>query len=210
MTLQAWLVFAGFWVLFVTSPGPNAANCILTGMTHGFRRALWGVLGILSQAALFLGLSAAGVTALIAASPTAFLVGKLAGAALLVWLGLRNWRRAARPLGEADVAQGEAARAIWLRAFLVATINPKSVAGYLAAFSQFVMEDVPIAQQMIVIVPTALTITFLSYATYTGLGAWLGRRALSALANVAIRRLLAGCFIFYGLALGASAIPTLL
>ncbi|MEQ5869958.1 LysE family transporter [Sagittula sp. NFXS13] len=209
MTPQAWLVFAGFWVLFVTSPGPNAANCIQTGMTHGFRRALWGVLGILSQAALFLGLSAAGVTALIAASPTAFLVGKLAGAALLVWLGLRNWRRAARPLGETDVAQGEPARAIWLRAFLVATINPKSVAGYLAAFSQFVMEDVPIAQQMVVIVPTALTITFLSYATYTALGAWLGRRALSALANVAIRRLLAGCFIFYGLALGASAIPTL-
>lgn len=207
MTLQGWLVFGGFWVLFVTSPGPNAANCIQTGMTHGFARALWGVLGILTQSALFLWLSAVGVTALIAASPMAFLLGKIAGATLLIWLGLRNWRRAAQPFGETGVAAQESARAIWLRAFLVATINPKSVAGYLAAFSQFVMEDVPIAQQMGVIVPTALAITFASYATWTALGAWLGRRALSAMANTTIRRILAGCFIFYGLALGLAALP---
>lgn len=207
MTFHAWLVFAAFWVLFVTSPGPNAANCIQTGMTHGFMRALWGVLGILCQAALFLGLSAVGITALIAASPTAFFIGKLAGAALLIWLGLRNWRRAAQPLAANEVAAQEPARLIWLRAFMVATINPKSVAGYLAAFSQFVMDDVPIGQQMWVIVPTALTITAMSYAMYTGLGAWLGRRAMSAVANTTIRRVLAGCFIFYGLALGATALP---
>lgn len=40
--------------------GPNAVNCISNGMTLGFRPALWGVLGILTQASLFLGLSAMG------------------------------------------------------------------------------------------------------------------------------------------------------
>jgi threonine/homoserine/homoserine lactone efflux protein len=204
VSVHGWIVFAAFWVVFVTSPGPNAANCIQTGMTHGFLKSLWGVLGILTQATLFLTLSAAGITALIATSPTAFFVAKLMGAALLVWLGVRNWIRASRPLGETGVGTEETPRTIWLRAFLIATINPKSVAGYLAAFSQFVQTDVPIGQQMWVIVPTALSITFLSYASYTALGAWLGRRALSAMANTVIRRILAGCFILYGLALGAA------
>lgn len=203
MSFNAWLVFAGFWVVFVTSPGPNAANCIQNGMTHGFVRSLWGVAGILTQALLFLTLSAVGATALIAASPAAFTVAKFAGAALLIWFGIRSWMRA----GQALRAEPTATRHIYTRAFAIATINPKSVAGYLAAFSQFVQPDVPILSQMWVITPTALTITAASYCTYTALGAWLGRRALSAVANKAIRRGLAACFILYGLALGAAATP---
>ena len=203
MTIEGWTIFALFWVVFVTSPGPNAVNCIQNGMTHGFMRSLWGVVAILTQALAFLCLSAAGITALIAASPTAFLVAKIAGAAVLIWLGIRNWLRAAQPLqGEAS-APGQ----IYSRALAIAVINPKSVAGYLAAFSQFVQPDVPIAQQMWVIVPTALIITAASYCGYTALGAGLGRAALSAVANTMIRRVLAGCFILYGLALGATALP---
>ena len=72
MSFEAWTVFAVFWIVFVTTPGPNAVNCIGNGMTFGFRRSLWGVAAILTQASLFLGLSAAGVTALVAASPAAF------------------------------------------------------------------------------------------------------------------------------------------
>lgn len=42
MSLEGWTVFALFWVVFVTTPGPNAVNCITNGMTMGFRRSLWG------------------------------------------------------------------------------------------------------------------------------------------------------------------------
>ncbi|MCE0505678.1 MULTISPECIES: LysE family translocator [unclassified Roseivivax] len=200
MSPADWLVFAGFWVIFVTSPGPNAVNCIQNGMSHGFLRALWGVAAILTQAALFLGLSALGITALLTKAPALFLAAKVAGAAVLIWLGLRGWRRAAQPLAAEPSERGR----IYGRAFAVATINPKSVAGYLAAFSQFVAPDVPIGQQMWVIVPTALSITAASYASYTALGAWIGQAALGAVANRVVRRILAACFIFYGLALGAT------
>ena len=81
MSWEGWTIFALFWALFVTTPGPNAVNCITNGMTIGFRRGLWAVLAILTQASLFLALSAMGVTALIAASPVAFKVLKLIGAA---------------------------------------------------------------------------------------------------------------------------------
>ncbi|WP_146585031.1 LysE family translocator [Puniceibacterium confluentis] len=204
MSFHAWSVFALFWVVFVTSPGPNAVNCIQNGMTFGFLRALWGVLGILTQALLFLVLSAAGITALLTASPTGFFIAKLVGSGFLIWTGIRNWRAAATPVHLTTPPSGH----IYTRAFLIATINPKSVAGYLAAFSQFVQPDVPVAAQMGLIVPTALTITAASYCTYTGLGAGLGRAALGAVGNTVVRRVMAGCFLFYGLLLGGSALST--
>lgn len=203
MSFQAWTIFALFWVVFVTSPGPNAVNCIQNGLTFGFRRSLWGVVGILTQALLFLALSAIGVTALITHSPTGFLLAKLVGAAFLIWLGVRNWRAASRPLRNLSASGGS----IYSRALAIATINPKSVAGYLAAFSQFVQTDVPITRQMSVIVPTALVITAASYTGYTALGAGLGRAALGAVANRTLRRGLAACFVLYGLLLGSTALP---
>ena len=200
MSYQGWTVFALFWLVFVTTPGPNAVNCITNGMALGFWRALPGVAGILTQACLFLTLSALGVTALLTASPDVFTVAKLIGAAFLIWTGIRGWMRAGHPARAADQPAGS----IYLRALLIATINPKSVAGYLAAFTQFVQPDVPIMAQMGVIVPTALTLTAASYTTYTALGAGLGRAALGAVFNVWFRRLLALCFVIYGVLLGTA------
>jgi threonine/homoserine/homoserine lactone efflux protein len=96
------------------------------------------------------------------------------------------------------------AAAVYFRALAIATINPKSVAGYLAAFSQFVQPGVPIWDQMAVIVPTALTLTALSYTGFTALGAGLGQAALGAVFNAWFRRVMALCFIVYGVLLGSA------
>ncbi len=205
MSFDAWTLFALFWLVFVTTPGPNAVNCISNGMNLGFGRAMLGVLAILTQATAFLLLSALGITALIAASPTGFFIAKLVGAAFLIVQGIRGWRNATRPAPAAE----RPARHIYLHALAVATINPKSVAGYLAAFSQFVQPDVPIWSQMAVIMPTALVLTTLSYTGFTLLGVSMGRAALAAVFNTWIRRLLAVCFIVYGVLLGASSTPNL-
>ena len=203
MTFDAWIIFALFWLVFVTTPGPNAVNCITNGMTIGFRRAMIGVLAILTQATLFLLLSAAGITALITASPMAFSIAKFIGAAFLIYLGIRGWIMAKTPVK----IDARPASSLYWRAFAIATINPKSVAGYLAAFSQFVQPDVPIWGQMAVIMPTALTLTALSYTGFTALGAGIGRAALGAVFNVWVRRVMAVCFVIYGILLGAASTP---
>lgn len=203
MSFESWAIFAVFWTVFVTTPGPNAVNCIANGMSLGFPKALIGVLAILTQASLFLTLSALGVTALIAASPSVFFVAKLIGAGFLIYLGIRGWMNASKPIST-DL---KPARHIYLHALAIATINPKSVAGYLAAFSQFVQPDVPIAEQMVFIFPTALTITAISYTSFTALGAALGKMALGAVFNVWFRRLMAACFVVYGVLLGTSTTP---
>ena len=201
MSFQAWTVFTLFWAVFVVTPGPNAVNCINNGMAYGFRRSLWGVLAILTQATLFLILSALGVTALLVTSPTLFFWAKLIGAAVLIFLGVRGWIMARRNV----TAPAYAVRSIYGRALLIATINAKSVAGYLAAFTQFVQPDVPIWTQMQIIMPTALALTGISYCCYTAIGAGLGRAALGTVMNIWFRRTMALCFIVYGLLLGSTA-----
>ena len=203
MSFEAWTIFALFWVVFVTTPGPNAVNCITNGMSLGFWPAMVGVLAILTQATLFLMLSALGITALIAASPAGFLIAKLIGAGFLIYLGVRGWILAKKPL-RVDVRP---ARSVYLRALAIATINPKSVAGYLAAFSQFVQPGVPIWEQMAVILPTALTLTAISYTGFTALGAGIGRAALGAVVNIWVRRVMAACFVVYGVLLGGTSLP---
>lgn len=202
MSFEAWTIFALFWVVFVTTPGPNAVNCILNGMQYGFVRSLWGVAAILTQATAFLVLSALGVTALIAASETGFLIAQYAGAGWLIWLGIRGWLNAGKPAPDVQRTGGS----MYWRALAIAVINPKSVVGYLAAFSQFVQPDAPIWGQMGVIVPTALTLTTLSYCGFTALGAGIGRAALGAVFNVWVRRVMALCFIIYGALLGTATL----
>ncbi|MBL4766625.1 MAG: LysE family translocator [Rhodobacteraceae bacterium] len=203
MSFEAWIIFALFWVVFVTTPGPNAVNCITNGMSLGFPRAMIGVLAILTQASGFLTLSALGVTALITTSPTAFFIAKFIGAGFLIYLGIRGWLKAKTPVR----ADERPAKHIYLHALAIASINPKSIAGYLAAFTQFVQPGIPIWDQMIVIMPTALTLTALSYTGFTALGAGLGKAALGAVFNVWFRRIMAICFIVYGVLLGASTTP---
>ena len=203
MSLQGWIIFASFWAVFVVTPGPNAFNCMSNGVSFGLRRGLWGVLAILTQATAFLTFSAYGITALLVASPIAFTVAKFIGAAFLIFLGVRGWMVAATP-PKLNLAVGS----IYGRALAISTINVKSVAGYLAAFSQFVQPDVPIWEQMTVIMPTALCLTALSYCGYTALGAAFGKSAMAKVLNVTLRRGLATCFVVYGVLLCGASLQT--
>ena len=201
MSIEGWIIFATFWVLFVTTPGPNAVNCIQTAIEFGFRKSLVCVCGILTQACLFLGLSAVGISALILTSPLLFEILRWSGVAFLIWLGVRNWMQAGHPRTRRTLSH----KTLYVKAFLIATINPKSLAGYIAAFSQFIETGTPIGTQMWVIVPTALILTTLSYTGYCALGAHLWRKALDHITNFWIQRILAACFVAYGTLLGLAA-----
>ena len=201
MSVQGWIIFASFWAIFVVTPGPNAVNCMSNGMSFGLGRGLWAVLAILTQATVFLLLSAFGITTLLVASHKAFMVANFGGSLFLIFLGVRGWMTAATP-----PKLNSTVGSIYGRALAIATINAKSVAGYLAAFSLFVQPDVPIWGQMVVLMPTALCLTALSYTGYTALGATFGKLAMAKVFSVMMRRGLAICFVAYGALLGAASV----
>ena len=203
MTIEAWFIFASFWVLFVTTPGQNAVNCVRVAMAYGLPTSLICVLGILTKATLFLILSAFGITALISASSSTFEVSKWIGAAFLIYLGVSGWITSTRSISQDVSISSE----VCVKSFLVATINPKSIAAYLAAFSQFVVPNVSIWDQMWIIIPTTLCFTTLSYMSFCALGTGLGHTALSTILNVWLRRVLVISFFIHEFLQGLSPFP---
>ncbi|QNM97401.1 LysE family translocator [Chitinimonas koreensis] len=133
--------FAGFLaaaLLITLSPGPDnlmvlslgAARGRLAGMVFGLGCAL----GCLSHTVL----AVLGVSALIAASPTAFTALKLAGGLYLVWLGIQALRSSGVNAPGSAAARPERLRALFARGLLANAINPKVVLFFLAFLPQFV------------------------------------------------------------------------
>jgi threonine/homoserine/homoserine lactone efflux protein len=147
-TLPAFLLAV---LLISASPGPAMALIFRRAALRGLRGAVPTVLGLelgLYVWALFAG---AGFAALVAASEVAYLVLRIVGAVVLLYLGVKAWRAAWRDGGEAvptaDVASLPGRRH-WWGAFgeglLVQLANPKAAVFMIAFYPQFVPADGPV------------------------------------------------------------------
>jgi homoserine/homoserine lactone efflux protein len=140
MALETWLTFfAASWLISV-SPGAGAISCMAAGLRYGFRRAVWNIGGLILGILFVLGIVAAGLGAILAASSLAFTIIKWLGVAYLVWLGIQQWRAPAFAVS-ADASEsllGATPRELLLRGFLVNATNPKGILFMLAVLPQFI------------------------------------------------------------------------
>jgi len=191
MPLEDWIIFIGFWALFVTMPGPNALNCIASASEFGFRKSLVCVAAILSQATLFLALTILGLSSIIVNTPETLMILKIIGIIFLVYIGIRGLIDAGK-----YIQPKFSYHSLFVKSFLIATINPKSLAGYLAAFTIVINPDVAIRTQMWAIVPTALTNHL--FKLYQSLCFWgfLKVKSATVTLNIQLRRVLSLCLFF--------------
>lgn len=166
-------------VLISASPGPAVALIVRQSALHGPRSTLPTVLGL--EAGLFLWALAAGagLTALVAASDSAYLVLRVVGAAFLVWLGVKAWRSGLAAATDAAPEVGTAAPPLAgtaLRAFaqglIVQLANPKAAAFLMALYPQFVPANRPMLTGTVAL---ATYQVMLETALYTGLATVVGR-----------------------------------
>src|ERR1700686_4837731 len=94
MTFETWLLFLIMETALSLSPGPAVFYVVSQGI-RAFPRAVPATLGILSANACYFALSATSLGALIAASARFFTIPKGAGAAYLIYLGIKSLRSAA-------------------------------------------------------------------------------------------------------------------
>jgi threonine/homoserine/homoserine lactone efflux protein len=132
-------------ILVTVIPGADMAlltRQVLAGGTRLAHRTIAGNLtGILVHGVAL----AAGLSALLVASATAYTVVKLAGAAYLVWLGIQTIRSARRPV---DFGAVEAApRHAFLQGLISTVLNPKPALFFLTFLPQFVDRDRPVLPQ---------------------------------------------------------------
>ncbi|MBV9549863.1 MAG: LysE family translocator [Alphaproteobacteria bacterium] len=149
------LAFIAAVTLLMLIPGPNVALIVANSVTHGVRAGLVTVAGTVAAQALSLALVTAGLTALLAAVGAWFVWLRWAGAAYLIWLGIKQWRAAAPDLAAA--AQPRAA--LFAEAFLVSLVNPKTLIFYGAFFPQFISLSRPVLGQA-----ALLSLVFLAIA----------------------------------------------
>jgi threonine/homoserine/homoserine lactone efflux protein len=120
------------------TPGPATALVVRSALRGGRRSALLTTLGN-SVGVLAWGVaSALGVSALIAASEIAFLVLKVGGAVVLVWLGVQSFRRTRRDEKPAKRSGDDVWSSRAFRDGLVTCLaNPKLAIFFVALFPQF-------------------------------------------------------------------------
>jgi len=145
MSLETWLAFFAACWLISLSPGAGALSCMAAGLRYGFRRAFPNIVGLILGILFVLAIVAAGVGALIAASPLAFAAVKWLGAAYLAWLGLQQWQAPAFAVDAQAVKQGLASSpgGLVLKGFLVNATNPKGILFMLAVLPQFIDPRLP-------------------------------------------------------------------
>lgn len=139
------LSFAAVVALLTLTPGLDTALILRTSLLSG-RRPAWGVVLGIQAGTLTWGLAtAAGLSALLAASQVGYQVLRWAGVAYLVWMGARmlwNTRRAtAQESVEAD--QVDAFGSGFRRGLLTNLLNPKVGAFYVAMLPQFIPDGAP-------------------------------------------------------------------
>ncbi|HWV77554.1 MAG TPA: LysE family translocator [Isoptericola sp.] len=136
----ALLGFLGASLATLAVPGPSVVYVVARATAHGRRAGLWSMAGLETGAALHVAAAAAGLAALLARSPALFDAVRWAGAAYLVWLGVRELR-AARTVGAVTGDDGAPSSPRRWRLFadgvLVDVLNPKTALFFLAFLPQF-------------------------------------------------------------------------
>src|SRR5207245_11254724 len=89
MSLQAYLAFVAACIALALLPGPVVTLLIANGLRHGTRAALINCAGVQTAMAIVIGIVAIGLTSLMATMGYWFDWVRFAGAAYLVWLGIK-------------------------------------------------------------------------------------------------------------------------
>ncbi|WP_157252699.1 LysE family translocator [Nonomuraea typhae] len=135
--------FAAVVALLTLTPGLDTALILRTSLLSG-RRPAWGVVLGIQAGTLTWGLAtAAGLSALLAASQLAYEILRWAGVAYLVWMGARMiWDARRRPEQAPEPVAAQSFTAAFRRGLLTNLLNPKVGAFYVAMLPQFMPDDV--------------------------------------------------------------------
>jgi RhtB (resistance to homoserine/threonine) family protein len=136
-------------LLLNVAPGPDTLYIVGRSTSHGLRGGMVAALGITAGCFVHIFAAALGLSALLAASATAFTVLKWVGGAYLVWMGVSMLRGSARTDAEravpasSDSALTPSYPRIFAQGFATNALNPKVALFFLAFLPQFIDPNAP-------------------------------------------------------------------
>ena len=159
-------LFALAALALIAIPGPNMVYVATRSMSEGRRSGFASALGLLTGTLMNVIAAAAGLSALIASSATAYDALRYLGAAYLVFLGVKALRQRGSGPDAAAPRPVSLARA-YRQAIVVQLLNPKVALFFLAFLPQFVdPERGPVWTQVLVLGAILGSLGFLMDCTY--------------------------------------------
>jgi threonine/homoserine/homoserine lactone efflux protein len=155
-------------VLTIT-PGPDMTLFMSKTLQQGRKAGAAAVIGAASGIVVHSLFAALGISALLAASATAFAVLKYAGAAYLIYLAVQALRKGSALTLETTAGRQEKLSRIWLQGLTINLLNPKIVLFFVTFLPQFVSAADPYAAQkllflgfyfIVMAVPSCLAMVF--------------------------------------------------
>lgn len=189
-------------VLLSASPGPAMALILRRAALRGFGGTVPTVLGLEAGLYLWALAAAGGLATLVAASEAAFLVLRVVGAVVLVYLGIRAWwsawheHRQPRPADSQTAPRLSDRRQGFGEGVLVQLANPKAAVFMIAFYPQFVPADRPLFATIAVLALLQITLeTVLYLALAAGVaraGPWFRRPRIRQVLEVVSGSVLIG------------------
>ncbi|MCZ4092125.1 LysE family translocator [Sinorhizobium psoraleae] len=186
MSFENWFAFAAASAVLLAIPGPTILLVISYSLGHGRKTAGATVAGVALGDFTAMTASMLGLGALLATSAAIFTLLKWVGAAYLIWLGIKLWKT---PVGSEDqdadgTASTERPLRIFLHAYAVTALNPKSIIFFVAFLPQFLDLSRPLFAQMAIFEATFLALATLNAALY----AFLASAARNSIRKPDVRR----------------------
>jgi homoserine/homoserine lactone efflux protein len=197
MTLQTWLWFCFTETVLCFIPGPAVLLVLATALRRGFAPAVVAAAGILAGNTFYFALSATGIAAVILASHAVFSALKWAGAAYLVWLGLRMLLSRAPGHDALAPRPPENPDRIFSRAFIVQAANPKALVFFIALLPQFINPAASVPWQILVLGVSSVLIESLVLSLYAALAA-RARSIAATRFSASLERVGGACLIAAG------------
>ena len=174
MTTDLLLLFIPTIAAVSLTPGMCMTLAFTLGLTIGYRRTLWMMLGELVGVALVVTLTVLLLNWLLSLDKLYFNGLTLVGAAYLIWIAWQLWH-AQEHFGTKARGNQLAPVALMLLGFSTAVMNPKGWAFMIALLPGFMDAEASKGQQLVTFLAVMLTTEFLSMSLYAGGGKWLGR-----------------------------------
>jgi threonine/homoserine/homoserine lactone efflux protein len=194
------LLFLATSIAITLAPGPDNLQVLARGISQGRAAGLVAALGFAAGITFHTTLAALGVAALLRSSPVAFEVIKLAGAAYLVWIGIKALR--SQGLATAHERAPQPLKAVFRQSVLGNLLNPKVTLFFVVFLPQFVQPHgtQSVTVQMLelgVLFMLQTVVVFSLFGVCAGLiGGWLKRRPR---VGVWLDRLAGATFIAIGI-----------
>jgi threonine/homoserine/homoserine lactone efflux protein len=180
-SLPTLLAFTAATLLLAATPGPDMTLSISRALSQGKAAAFFIVVGTSLGCVVHTLLVAFGISALITASPTAFMILKTGGAAYLFWLAVQAIRYGSTLTVKKVDDTGASALANISTGLWVNLLNPKVIIFFMTFLPQFVTANDPAVTQKLLFlgfffIVAAMPVNVLVILTADGLSGWLQRR----------------------------------